>query len=150
MQINICPLPNLNIKLGSFQILSFQFEHWMCWDFWLHQYMVSSLDRNCHQLYSLNLQWWLTIFASRIWKLMEELLNLSCLCQLLPGMIFLGRFFGILRYYTLCFFLQEPIILLIRSSTVYMPLFAFFKGLLILRLFAPDWFLQKWHMIFHL
>lgn len=150
MQINICPLPDLNIKLGSFQILDFQFEHWMCWDFWLLQYMVSSLNRNCHQLYSLNLQWWFTIFTSRIWKLMEELLNLSYLCQLSQGMIFLGQFFGILRYYTLCFFLQEPIILLIRSSKVYMPLFAFFKGLSILQLFALDWFLQKWHMIFHL
>jgi hypothetical protein len=150
LQINICPLPDLNIKLDSFQILDFQFEHWMCWDFWLLQYMVSSLNRNCHQLYSLNLQWWFTIFTSRIWKLMEELLNLSCLCQLSQGMIFLGRFFDILRYYTLCFFLQEPIILLIRSSKVYMPLFAFFKGLSILQLFALDWFLQKWHMIFHL
>lgn len=31
-----------------------------------------------------------------------------------------------------------------------MPSFAFFRGLSILRLFALDLFLRKWHMIFHL
>ena len=149
MQIDIYLLPSLNIIKGSFQTFNFLFEYWKCWGFWQLLCMVSTLGRNYHLLCSLNLRLYFAIFISRIWIPREELRGSRIQYLLLQQKIFLSRLSSILRCCILYFFLLEPIVLLIKSNKVGMPLFAFYEGLLALLLFVLDWFLQKWHMIFH-